>query len=41
MFLYCTRHLLSLKDYEGDISDLGLDFTVVNNELGEAQVGSN
>lgn len=32
------KNLLSLKDYEGDVSDLGLDFTVVNNEIGEAQM---
>ena len=32
------KNLLFLKAYEGDVSDLGLDFTVVNNELGEAQV---
>ena len=27
-----------LKDYEGDVSDLGLDFTVANNDFGETQV---
>ncbi|XP_047672837.1 ubiquitin-protein ligase E3C-like [Tachysurus fulvidraco] len=32
------RNLLFLKSYEGDMEDLGLNFTVVNNDLGEAQV---
>ncbi|XP_070563134.1 ubiquitin-protein ligase E3C-like [Ptychodera flava] len=32
------KNLLFLKNYDGDVSDLGLDFTVVDNELGEAQV---
>ncbi|XP_072543293.1 ubiquitin-protein ligase E3C isoform X2 [Salminus brasiliensis] len=32
------RNLLFLKSYEGDVEDLGLNFTVVNNDLGEAQV---
>lgn len=32
------RNLLSLKAYEGDVEDLGLDFTVVVNELGETKV---
>ncbi|TTG32351.1 Ubiquitin-protein ligase E3C [Bagarius yarrelli] len=32
------RNLLFLKSYEGDVEDLGLNFTVVNNYLGEAQV---
>ena len=27
-----------MKNYDGDVRDLDLDFTVVNNELGEAQV---
>lgn len=34
------RNLLFLKSYEGDVEDLGLNFTVVNNDLGEAQVNS-
>lgn len=34
------KNLLFLKSYEGDVEELGLNFTVVNNELGEAQVGS-
>lgn len=32
------RNLLLLKAYEGDVEDLGLDFTVVENELGETKV---
>uniref|UniRef100_A0A3B1JBY5 Ubiquitin-protein ligase E3C n=2 Tax=Astyanax mexicanus TaxID=7994 RepID=A0A3B1JBY5_ASTMX len=32
------RNLLFMKSYEGDVEDLGLNFTVVNNDLGEAQV---
>lgn len=32
------RNLLFLKTYEGDVEELGLNFTVVNNDLGEAQV---
>jgi Ubiquitin-protein ligase len=32
------RNLLSLKSYEGDVADLGLDFTVLNDELGERRV---
>ncbi|CAH1102309.1 unnamed protein product [Psylliodes chrysocephalus] len=32
------RNLLYLRDYNGDISDLGLDFTTVNNDLGETRV---
>lgn len=32
------HNLLSLKSYEGDVADLGLDFTVVSNELGETKV---
>lgn len=33
-----SRNLMSLKAYEGDVSDLGLDFTVVCDELGETRV---
>ena len=33
------RHLLSLKTQEGDIGELGLDFTVFVNELGVNKVG--
>ena len=28
------RNLLFLKSYEGDVEELGLNFTVVNNDLG-------
>ncbi|XP_050309699.1 ubiquitin-protein ligase E3C isoform X2 [Anthonomus grandis grandis] len=31
------RNLLYLRDYNGDVSDLGLDFTTVNNDLGETR----
>jgi hypothetical protein len=33
------KNLLFLKSYEEDVEELGLNFTVVNNDLGEAQVG--
>lgn len=32
------RNLLYLKNYDGDVTDLGLDFTVVHDELGETKV---
>lgn len=32
------KNLLFLKNYEEDVSELGLDFTVVNDELGETKV---
>ncbi|KAG7252462.1 hypothetical protein CRUP_007745 [Coryphaenoides rupestris] len=32
------RNLLFLKSYQGDVEELGLNFTIVNNDLGEAQV---
>ncbi|XP_022110390.1 ubiquitin-protein ligase E3C-like [Acanthaster planci] len=32
------KNLLSLKDYTGDVTDLNLDFTVVDNELGATRV---
>ncbi|XP_064476571.1 ubiquitin-protein ligase E3C-like [Ornithodoros turicata] len=32
------RNLLYLKRYEGDVSDLGLDFTVTNSDLGESKI---
>ncbi|GJQ86440.1 hypothetical protein Trydic_g10347 [Trypoxylus dichotomus] len=32
------RNLLYLRDYNGDVQDLGLDFTLVNNDLGETRV---
>uniref|UniRef100_A0A6M2E0P6 Ubiquitin-protein ligase E3C n=1 Tax=Xenopsylla cheopis TaxID=163159 RepID=A0A6M2E0P6_XENCH len=31
------RSLISLKNYTGDVNDLGLDFTVVTNDLGETK----
>ena len=34
------KHLLSLKTYEGDVQDLGLDFTIAVNDLGERGVQS-
>ncbi|KAK9869663.1 hypothetical protein WA026_003411 [Henosepilachna vigintioctopunctata] len=32
------RNLLYLRDYTGDVTDLGLDFTTVYNDLGETKV---
>lgn len=32
------RNLLYLRDYQGDVQDLGLDFTTVINDLGETKV---
>ncbi|XP_061509954.1 ubiquitin-protein ligase E3C [Anopheles gambiae] len=32
------RNLMSLKAYEGDVADLGLDFTIVCDALGETKV---
>ena len=32
------RNLLYLRDYPGDVQDLGLDFTLMNNDLGETRV---
>ncbi|KRT78249.1 hypothetical protein AMK59_6682 [Oryctes borbonicus] len=32
------RNLLYLRDYNGDVQDLGLDFTLVINDLGETRV---
>ncbi|XP_075215548.1 ubiquitin-protein ligase E3C [Lycorma delicatula] len=32
------KNLLYLKNYEGNVADLGLDFTVVSDELGETNV---
>ncbi|XP_012278709.1 ubiquitin-protein ligase E3C [Orussus abietinus] len=32
------RNLLYLKSYKGDVTDLGLDFTVLSDELGERRV---
>ena len=38
--LSLSRNLLVLKGYDGNVEDLALNFTVVNNELGEKQVCS-
>ncbi|GLV39004.1 uncharacterized protein CBL_06003 [Carabus blaptoides fortunei] len=32
------RNLLYLRDYSGDVQDLGLDFTIASNDLGETRV---
>ncbi len=32
------KNLLYLKTYDGDVQDLGLDFTIVSEEIGQAQV---
>lgn len=32
------RNLLYLRDYSGDVQDLGLDFTTISNDLGETKV---
>ena len=32
------KNLVYLKNYEGDVAELGLDFTVVNSDLGENQI---
>lgn len=32
------RNLLYLRDYSGDVQDLGLDFTIINNDLWETKV---
>ena len=32
------RNLLYLKNYEGDVADLGVDFTVVTDDFGETKV---
>lgn len=32
------RNLLYLKTYDGDVTELGLDFTAVSDELGETTV---
>lgn len=34
------HNLLYLKNYEGDVQELGLDFTVVHDELGETKVSN-
>ena len=35
------KNLLFLKHYDGDIADLGLDFTAVNNQFGDTKVTMN
>ena len=35
------RNLLFLKHYDGDVNDLGLDFTVVDDQFGETKVKIN
>ena len=32
------KNLLYLKNYDGDVQDLGLDFTIVSEEIGQAHV---
>lgn len=32
------RNLLYLRDYPGNVQDLGLDFTIASNDLGETRV---
>lgn len=32
------KNLIFLKSYDGDVSELGLDFTTINNDLGTTQV---
>jgi hypothetical protein len=32
------KNLLYLKTYDGNVEDLGLDFTIVNSEIGQTQV---
>ena len=38
LFFGMPRNLLFLKNYTGNVEDLSLNFTVVNNDLGESQV---
>ena len=37
-YFILSRNLLFLKNYSGNVEDLSLNFTVVNNDLGESQV---
>ena len=37
-FFLFSRNLLFLKNYTGNVEELSLNFTVVNNDLGESQV---
>ena len=39
-FSLLFRNLLFLKYYDGDVADLELDFSVVNNDLGETKVNT-
>ena len=32
------KNLLYLKNYNENVEDLGLDFTIVNSEIGQTQV---
>lgn len=32
------KNLLYLRHYDGDVTELGLDFTIVSSELGETKV---
>lgn len=32
------KNLLFLRDYEGNVTDLGLDFSTVHNDFGETKV---
>ncbi len=32
------KNLLYLRHYDGDVTELGLDFTIVSSELGETRV---
>lgn len=38
LYYIFLRNLLFLKNYSGNVEDLSLNFTVVNNDLGESQV---
>ena len=37
-FFNLTRHLLSLKHYDGNIEDLDLNFTVTISDFGQSKV---
>lgn len=38
LIFFSFRNLLFLKNYSGNVEELSLNFTVVNNDLGESQV---
>ena len=38
IIFYLTRHLLSLKHYDGNIEDLDLNFTVTISDFGQSKV---